>query len=1346
MSYVTIQGTAAVGLYLPSGGTITNPISGTIIDAIGVKIAGGYGVVINAGEIAGIDWVKFPPDLGYAKPGHGIFMLDGGSVSNESTGTILGGMDGVYIRGGSGAVANYGTIAAYDAYGGNAALGGIVLAAGGSVTNAAKASISGYNNGVLIELSAGTVGNAGTIAGIDAPGVVLSEGGVVTNAASGSIIGGQGFGVAIDQAAGTVINGGGITGTSEGVELGAGGYFANAVSASVTGRVAGVYIIGGSGTLANAGDIMGTAGFGVRLAIPGPVTLGSGAVNLYYGTISNAVLATISGSTSGVVVSGTATVINAGSIVGASGYGVELAAGDITNAASAVIAGSADGVEFNTAGTIFNDGSVSGATVDGIALQFGGYVSNASTGWISGYSYGVQIAGAPGIVVNDGGIAGTSRGGVVMARAAPGEVSNAASGSISGAYGVLIRGTGSVANRGTITGTSGDGVSMYAGSVGNTAKASIGGSSYGILIERGSGSVANDGIIAGTTSAGIFIIYYGSVSNTALGSIVGGTDGVDIDGAAATVVNGGGIAGTSGDGVGLRGGGYVSNASGGSISGLNNGIQITGAQGTVANAGVIMASTVSSTGRGIDLAVGGSVTNQSGGWVSGYDGIASASGAVTVVNAGSIVGNTIPPNGAGIVLSGGGNVINQSGGVVSGYDGIDGKFGALTLSNAGTIAGTQYAVLFSAVYGNDLVVDPGAVFSGVVSGGNPIGSAAISTLELASGAFAGTLSGIGTQFLDFGSIVFDPGADWFVSGNTAGLAGTISGFAAGDTLQLTGVTETGFSYVDGVLTLTEASGGATIDLSGTFALGQLQVSNVDGATDIVVGGTAESPAITGAASGQTVIESGAIPLFADVMVTDPNDGQTETVTVTMSNAANGTLGNLGGGTYNAATGVYAVSGSAAAVTAALDGLVFDPAAAGQTGFIMADTDTAGLSATNSATTVTAMAAPVIYNSSGGDSYVFTYYPIASVSETIQQFAGSDGTGALVTEIVDNTNGGSYLFAYNPTTTVTQTTQVWSATDTATGAPSGTVLADVVNNTDGTTLVYAYNPTSTVTQTAELWSATNVDGSAAGTPISDVVNNTDGTTLVYAYNPSGGVTQTTTEWSATNVDGSAAGTKISAVVDNTDGTSIVYAYNPTSEETQSAAYYSSYDPASGAPTGYQTEETIDYTAGLYSYQSSITTYDPSGAATGTTYYSEPDAAGTIVSSTIYASLGSADSGAISISGTGQVVDPGFGGGTIEFLPGASDDTLVLHTTAADTVSGFDPSAGDLLDLRSLFTEAGIDPAGAVANLSAYINVSAVGADAAVLFDPTGQGGGSAVATLVGDASLVPSLKAGGSFVV
>ena len=81
----------------------------------------------------------------------------------------------------------------------------------------------------------------------------------------------------------------------------------------------------------------------------------------------------------------------------------------------------------------------------------------------------------------------------------------------------------------------------------------------------------------------------------------------------------------------------------------------------------------------------------------------------------------------------------------------------MTVVNAGTIAGTTYAVQFAAGYANRLIVDPGAVFTGQVSGGNTIGAAQVSTLELASAGSAGTLSGLGTQYVDFAQVTVDAG-------------------------------------------------------------------------------------------------------------------------------------------------------------------------------------------------------------------------------------------------------------------------------------------------------------------------------------------------------------------------------------------------------------------------------------------------------------------------------------------------------------------------------------------------------------------------------------------------------------
>jgi collagen type I alpha len=117
-----------------------------------------------------------------------------------------------------------------------------------------------------------------------------------------------------------------------------------------------------------------------------------------------------------------------------------------------------------------------------------------------------------------------------------------------------------------------------------------------------------------------------------------------------------------------------------------------------------------------------------------------------------------------------------------------------TLNAFGAITGASYAVLFAPDILNRLIINPGASFSGVVSGGNTLGAKTITTMELASGATAGTLNGLNSAYIDFGQVTVDFGATWLLAGgstvgnhqtvtnagylvNSAGAAGTI--FTAG---------------------------------------------------------------------------------------------------------------------------------------------------------------------------------------------------------------------------------------------------------------------------------------------------------------------------------------------------------------------------------------------------------------------------------------------------------------------------------------------------------------------------------------------------------------------------------------
>ena len=127
------------------GGTVINDASGTIVSgsSVGVAIYGGAGSVTNAGFIKG--------------QGTGVEFDSGGTVTNQSGGSILSNSVGVAING-AGTVTNAGEI-----YG---AVNGVSLNAGGSVTNKSGGKISaGVNIGIDIAGGPASVTNAGTISG-----------------------------------------------------------------------------------------------------------------------------------------------------------------------------------------------------------------------------------------------------------------------------------------------------------------------------------------------------------------------------------------------------------------------------------------------------------------------------------------------------------------------------------------------------------------------------------------------------------------------------------------------------------------------------------------------------------------------------------------------------------------------------------------------------------------------------------------------------------------------------------------------------------------------------------------------------------------------------------------------------------------------------------------------------------------------------------------------------------------------------------------------------------------------------------------------------------------------------
>lgn len=410
-----------------------------------------------------------------------------------------------------------------------------------------------------------------------------------------------------------------------------------------------------------------------------------------------------------------------------------------------------------------------------------------------------------------------------------GSVETTSGHAITGAAGNVPLSGWSIINAGTITatGTATNGINLAAaGSIANSGV--IAGYNNGINVTGGSAIVTNTGTIDSSPTKvvtgspnniydGIYLGAGGSVTNTSPGIIFGGIGGIDIAGAPGTVTNTGLIETTTlqGNGVALEKGGTITNAGSTGIYGDFSGISVYGGAGVITNSAMINA--VGLNGYGIYLGAGGSVTNTASGSIVGsYQGLAADVVRATLSNAGYVYGSDI-----GVNLKAGGLITNLAGGTIKAVTtGIVVSGG--TVINAGTIAG-GVAVSFGAGLANALVVEGGAVFTGTVTGG---GSTSVLELGAETSGTTGTLTGIGGQITGFGAITFDSGDAWQLAGTFGGFGGeTVTGFAVGDSILLSGATGVTSSLSGSTLSLT--SGGITETLSFTaHGAGTLHVQAV----------------------------------------------------------------------------------------------------------------------------------------------------------------------------------------------------------------------------------------------------------------------------------------------------------------------------------------------------------------------------------------------------------------------------------------------------------------------------------------------------------------------------------------
>jgi hypothetical protein len=619
-------------------------------------------------------------------------------------------------------------------------------------------------------------------------------------------IGSSAVGIAVNfAAAGTVINHGFIgstpavnysvpypNGCSIGVDLAAGGRLVNTGTIEATDVNGSGVVLGAPGTLINQGQLIGGFAFASSLDAGGTAAYLVGGVLVNGGTITGGHGYKGSDGGAGVVIKDAATVMNTGVIAGGQG-GYAQYYGPQPNGA---------GIDLIGGGYIGNRGTIAG----NILLGAPGTVANA------GVVDGSVVLNGIGVVVNSGSIRGLSLGG--------------------SGVGVSLAEAGTVRNVGTIAGSNGYWTVAPWGPP--TPSLHVGGD--GVDVAAG-GTVSNGGTISGGAfgGAGINVSAGGTVVNH--GVVVGGSadtyylsrsgfqyrDGTGIDlSSGGTIVNDGTIVGGAGGtyNLGFESGPYFNSGTGGI------GVCIAGG-GTLRNAGVI-------TGG-----AGGYQSGAIGG--SGGAGLLVASG--TVLNAGTITGgagfsstltaSTGGAGGAGVILDGG--TLTTSGTIAGGAGGTG------TAANGAAGDAIQFGTVAST-----LVIDPGAVFDGAV-----VGNASVND-RLALVGQIGTLTGLGTQFLDLSTVAVEAGAKWVLAGANASAA----------TLTVTGVlVDTGISAFTGPTTDTGkiAVAAGTLTLAGGFS-GTGAATVAAGAVLDVAGSVTFAGDLTGAG---TLLIGGATTLTGD---------------------------------------------------------------------------------------------------------------------------------------------------------------------------------------------------------------------------------------------------------------------------------------------------------------------------------------------------------------------------------------------------------------------------------------------------------------------------------------------------
>ncbi|MBF0155622.1 MAG: hypothetical protein HQL57_00345, partial [Magnetococcales bacterium] len=283
----------------------------------------------------------------------------------------------------------------------------------------------------------------------------------------------------------------------------------------------------------------------------------------------------------------------------------------------------------------------------------------------------------------------------------------------------------------------------------------------------------------------------------------------------------------------------------------------------------------------------GTLTTAAGGSFNATSGLWSVSGSVAAVNA-ALAGVAFVPGGnrdtglsIAVAIEDGGEdgVVWPSGSVTIGVTAVNDSPSATNT----TYATTMTEGVASLALADIVVTDPdtGELITATLTLSDP----AAGTLSVSSGATFNALSGV-----------------WAVTDTVALVNQALAAVAFVPAVD----------YDKNFTMAVSISDGEAAPVTGTVSVGLTAVN--------------DAPTVTNTSTTATFTEGAAGVSLADIVITDPDTGEIVSATLTLSAPLAGQLSVSGGGSYNAVTGVWSISGSVATVNSALAAVSFLPVA------------------------------------------------------------------------------------------------------------------------------------------------------------------------------------------------------------------------------------------------------------------------------------------------------------------------------------------------------------------------------------------------------------------------------------